>query len=429
MSKIVVVGADPQLTRGVMSIIQKDGHELLSASGIREGIKLAEGLPFDSLLLVNTNLSDGHATEFIDRMREKRIVFPVLIFSTLTPSENNIRLCSDMESLMPYGEVRGFVFTQKFDKTLLPAIKNALPIRKKEFFDRTRLLPRNSSAAQELREHIKRIAPLDTNTLILGEPGLCKPTVAYVLHTRSARKDNPFVEVGHCDFSASGGKTTPCANCKLAESYIQSHNGTLYMRNLHGFCKYGIRQLENLINSGTYDVRIISSADPSIYQKVSDGDFDGIMMLRLSMNRIDLTPLRKLPEDIETLSNVFLREFAEGSGTERCKLTRKAVKMLQAYPFPNNTLELKILMFQCAAICTSCIIGDEILTKLLPNHKKQPVITSKKEKEKQWFIDHFKDGGTIEEAAEFHKVKTRTIYNRLLRCGLDSKGREICAVS
>lgn len=180
-----------------------------------------------------------------------------------------------------------------------------------------------------------------------------------------------------------------------------------------------------MMRSHIYNVRIISSAHPSIYKKVTDGDFDGAMMLRLSENRIDMEPLRNLPDDIETLANFFLKEFAEGSGTEQCRLTRKAVKTLQAYSFPNNTLELKILMFQCAAICTTGTIDVADITKMLPIHKKRPVLSTKNEQQRQWFIDHFKEGGTIAEAAKIQNVGTRTIYNRLNRCGLDSKGREL----
>lgn len=428
MSTIVIVGADPNLTREVMSIIQKDGHKLLQASDIKDGIEVSRNLPFDTLLLVKNNLRSGHVTDFVKRMREEKIVHPVLVFFTLLPTEHNISICSDMEQMMPYGEIRTPLFAARFDKTLLKAINEYLPVKNEDFFDREKLLPRKSQAALQMRSQIKTLAALDCNTLILGESGLCKPTVAFVMHNLSCRKGQPFVEVGHCDYSAAGGKVEPCKHCKLVEGFIRSHNGTLYMRNLHGFCPFGLNRLNSLINERKYNVRILSSAVPSIHDKVANGSFPGNLFHRLSTLRLNMVPVRDVQEDIPTLADHFLGEFAELSGNKKCKLTAKALKVVMGYPFPNNLLEFKTLMFQCAALNTTGKISEEELLSMLPKHQKRSALTSKEQEEKQWFIDHFRSGGTVQEAADFHKVHPRTIYYRLDKFGIKRKGSKICAV-
>lgn len=428
MSTIVIVGADLPLTREVMSIIQKDGHTLLSASDIKDGIEISKNLPFDTLLLVKNKLRSGHVTDFVKRMREEKIVHPVLVFFDLLPTQNNISVCTDLAQMMPYGEIRTPLFRAQFDKTLLKAIKAFLPVKKAEFFDREQLLPRKSPAAVQMRAQISMLAALDCNTLILGESGLCKPTVAFVMHNLSCRKGQPFVEVGHCDYSVAGCKVEPCKHCKLTEGYVKSHNGTLYMRNLHGFCQFGLNGLKNLIREGKYNVRIISSAVPSIHEKVADGLFDGALFQRLSTLKLNLFPIRELQEDIPTLADHFLGEFAELSGNKKCKLTAKAMKVVMCYPFPNNVLEFKTLMFQCAALNVTGKISEAEVLAMLPKHTKQSSLSPKEQEDKQWFIDHFSNGGTVQEAADYHKVHPRTIYYRLDKFGIKRKGSKICAV-
>ncbi|HIP52679.1 MAG TPA: sigma-54-dependent Fis family transcriptional regulator, partial [Chromatiales bacterium] len=53
----------------------------------------------------------------------------------------------------------------------------------------------HSAVMQRLREQVKRIAQHDTWVLISGEPGSGRATFARYLHSQSARRDRPFVEL------------------------------------------------------------------------------------------------------------------------------------------------------------------------------------------------------------------------------------------
>jgi two-component system nitrogen regulation response regulator NtrX len=53
-----------------------------------------------------------------------------------------------------------------------------------------------SAAMQRLREQVKRIAQHDTWVLITGEAGSGRETFARFLHSQSARKERPFVDLG-----------------------------------------------------------------------------------------------------------------------------------------------------------------------------------------------------------------------------------------
>jgi len=53
----------------------------------------------------------------------------------------------------------------------------------------------NSHAMKAVYESIRKVAPMDTTVLILGEPGTGKELVASAIHYGSARRGKPFVRV------------------------------------------------------------------------------------------------------------------------------------------------------------------------------------------------------------------------------------------
>ena len=425
MSTILIVGAPPPTAQLAKSIIQKGGHNPATASSIEEGIKLAKDLPFGTLLLVKTHIFDGSALDFIKRVREERIMHPVLVFSDMTPASHNAQLCDDMKHLIPCREVRGFLFEKMFDKLLLKEIELNLPSLKKDYFDRTELLPHKSSEVKELRKRINAVAILDGNVLILGESGLCKSTVAHLVHLQSRRNQMPFVTISHCDYQTSGEDDAGCIRCLINDCFKKAEGGTIYLKNLHGFCCKGQVALNAIVDRREYDVHIISSARPSIRELVSCTDFDGVLQLKLSESIIPLPPLREIPEDIETLAKFFLKEFAEQSGMRRCSLSKKALDILKAYHWPHNTLELKMVMYQCATINETGRVEASDLAQFLPIVETNKAKTTPLQQLKKWFMDHFAGGGTIADAASALGVGKRAIYYKLRQCNLDTKGREI----
>ncbi len=103
----------------------------------------------------------------------------------------------------------------------------------------------------------------------------------------------------------------------------------------------------------TVDVRIIAATNRDLWAEVEAGNFRQDLFYRLSVFPIHLPPLRERLEDIEPLTEHFLRQFASKMHCEIFKLTAEDIKKLQSYSYPGNVRELQniveraIILAQC----------------------------------------------------------------------------------
>ena len=63
-----------------------------------------------------------------------------------------------------------------------------------------------------------------------------------------------------------------------------------------------------------------------------------------------LPPLRERPQDLETLAEAFLAEFARDLGKPAPRLDPEAAALLRGYAWPGNVRELRNLMERTAVL-------------------------------------------------------------------------------
>jgi Nif-specific regulatory protein len=89
------------------------------------------------------------------------------------------------------------------------------------------------------------------------------------------------------------------------------------------------------------DVRVVAATNRHLEEAVAAGDFRRDLYFRLKVVEILVPPLRKRPEDIETLASHFLMRFAAEAGRRVRGFTPDAMAALQAYHWPGNIRELR----------------------------------------------------------------------------------------
>src|SRR4029078_7194430 len=77
--------------------------------------------------------------------------------------------------------------------------------------------------------------------------------------------------------------------------------------------------------------------------------------------RISMPPLRARKEDFPVLVDYFLEKFAKNHGVSKKTLTRRALDLLAAYPWPGNIRELESTLFNACLLCSDSNIGPEEL--------------------------------------------------------------------
>ena len=209
-------------------------------------------------------------------------------------------------------------------------------------------------------ECLNRIAKLDANVLIIGEPGLGKERFARYIHSKSNRADKPLVIINYPDFVTETLSEVPCPAYHIRSCFEKANAGIIVIKNLHSFCPRGQSLIMSEIESGRYDVRIIATADVSIREKIADGTINCALMHNAATTTVLIPSLHENPEDVEPLARFFLQQFAEIHNLPVCQMTPGALDMLKGYSWPLNARELRNTVTQCAAVSTTDVSQSAI---------------------------------------------------------------------
>ena len=93
-----------------------------------------------------------------------------------------------------------------------------------------------------------------------------------------------------------------------------------------------------------FDVRPMAGVDPGFDRAVQEGRVRDDLFRRLSVIRIDMPPLRARREDIPALANYFLREICAQLRVPPKTVSRAALSLISALPWPGNAVELRSLL-------------------------------------------------------------------------------------
>lgn len=225
----------------------------------------------------------------------------------------------------------------------------------------------------KILQQIELVASSEATVLLTGESGTGKEMVARALHEASPRKNAPLVKVncaaisnelfeseffGHIKGAFTGAFKDRTGRFQLADG------GTIFLDEIGELPLQMQGKLLRVLQekqfervgedrTRTVDVRIVAATNRDLWAEVEAGNFRQDLFYRLSVFPIHLPPLRERLEDIEPLTEHFLRQFAAKMHCEVFKLTAEDIQKLQSYSYPGNVRELQniveraIILAQC----------------------------------------------------------------------------------
>lgn len=218
-----------------------------------------------------------------------------------------------------------------------------------------------SSAIQNLKEQIKKIANSNVPVLITGYSGTGKELVAYNIHYNSPRKYENFVPI-NCGgipeqlieselFGYEKGAFTGADKNKPGLFEI-ANKGTIFLDEISELPLSSQVKLLRVLQEGEMeklgrtgkikiDVRIISATNKNLEEEVKERKFREDLFYRLNVLPIHIPSLRDRKEDIPCLIDYYLKQFAIEMGKEMPEITEEAMKILVDYDWPGNVRELK----------------------------------------------------------------------------------------
>jgi DNA-binding NtrC family response regulator len=218
-----------------------------------------------------------------------------------------------------------------------------------------------SSAVQEMKEMIDKVAPTDARVLITGPNGSGKELVAKSLHENSKRINGPMVEVncaaipselieselfGHEKGSFTSAIKQRIGKFELAEA------GTLFLdeigdMSLSAQAKVLRALQENKITRVGGDkeiqvnVRVVAATNKDLKKEIQENRFREDLYHRLSVIVIKVPSLNDRKDDISLLTEKFLEDIADEYGAKKKSIHIKALDALKAHDWTGNIRELR----------------------------------------------------------------------------------------
>jgi two-component system response regulator HydG len=444
MAKILIVEDDLTFSQLLQGFLQKQGHSIIAAQSIKEGLKLIAQNTFD-LLLLDYRLPDGIGLDVLTSARETGSAIPVIIMTSF----------NDVRTAVKAIQSGAFDYITKpvNPDELLMIMNNALGGKKTQVTatldDQPEFVKGNSQHSDKLHEHIDVVAPTDMAVLIQGESGTGKEYVARMIHRQSKRSGKPFIAIdcgalskdlaaselfGHIKGAFTGAIADKKGVFELADG------GTLFMDEV-GNLSYDVqvkllRSLQEKIiqplgsnKQVPVNVRIITATNDDLVNSISAGDFRQDLYHRINEFKIQLSPLRIRGNDMD----IFIKHFMQLANKELDRkvneLSAEAKEILYKYDWPGNLRELKNVIKRMVLLSHGDVAGadalpDEMLFAVSNNlHQvKESDLKAQNEINEKNLIQKtlHQVKYNKSKAAKLLNIDRKTLYSKIERYGLDS---------
>ncbi|MBI5441087.1 MAG: sigma 54-interacting transcriptional regulator [Deltaproteobacteria bacterium] len=245
-----------------------------------------------------------------------------------------------------------------------------------------------SEVLRGILQKVKQVAPTNATVLILGETGTGKGLIARAIHDASRRRDRPLMQVNCATLTASlieselfgheKGAFTGAAARRVGR--FELADGTTLFLDEIGELPLDLQaKLLRVLQEGEFervggsktirtDVRVIAATNRDLEKEVEAGRFRSDLWYRLSVFPISVPPLRERVEDIPLFLGWFIEKYAKQFGRHAARVSREALRALEAYSWPGNVRELENLVER--ALITSS--GEDLLIEV-PGGRDVPV--------------------------------------------------------
>jgi PAS domain S-box-containing protein len=307
----------------------------------------------------------------------------------------------------------------------------------------------NSPAMQHVRDLISHVARTDTTTLISGESGTGKELVASALHYASSRADKPFVKVncaalsdelleselfGHVKGAFTGAHRDRAGRFEAADGgsilldEIGDISPRLQMRLLRVLQELEFERVGDSLPIQV-DVRIITSTNRDLEEKIAQGKFREDLYYRINVMRIDIPPLRQRPEDIPLLVDAICGRLAKRLKRSIKGVSKGVLDILVSRPWPGNVRELENWLEHALVVCHGDVIQPEHLpqgatAKASAIRQSISAAQSTLRMSREVVLDTLSQTDwNIAKTARMLGVARNTLYQRIREYGLEKPGK------
>jgi two-component system nitrogen regulation response regulator NtrX len=457
--RILLVDDEANIRKMVGALLQSEGLETVEAANGNAALAAVEREAPDAVLLDLMMPGGPDGLQTLEQLKGSAPDVPVVMMSGKANLADAVRAT----------KLGAFQFLEKplTPEGVLTTLRAALELsrtiaenrRLHEALGHSDPLVGVSTAMEELRSLIARVAPTEARVLITGESGTGKELVASAIHRQSARAAKPFVCVnsaaiprdlvesemfGHERGAFTGATERRVGRFELADG------GTLFLDEVGDLGPEAQAKLLRVLETGvierlgaekalTVDVRVIAATNHDLTKTAQQGHFREDLLYRLNVLPIHIPPLRERPDDVPPLVRHFASRQAARLGRP-VRLDAGAVQLLAAYHWPGNVRELANVVERLAILTPvgedrgggggRDTINAEDVARVIPRDGSRPVAVE------GWAdialseaLDNFERTlisralsaarGNVAEAARRLATDRANLYRRMRRLGLE----------
>ncbi|ATQ42985.1 sigma-54-dependent transcriptional regulator [Caulobacter mirabilis] len=215
-----------------------------------------------------------------------------------------------------------------------------------------------STAAQQLRQLIAKVAPANSRVLIAGPAGSGKELVARLIHDGSPRMKGEFVALSAAGMAPERmdlelfGEEGEGGRPRKIGVFERAHAGTLYLDEVADMPRETQSRILRVLVEQRFrrvggdsdvqvDVRVISSSSRDLREEIAAGRFREDLFHRLNVVPVRVPGLSERRDDVPELIAYFIDRIAEATGLPRRRLGEDALATLQVHDWPGNVRQLR----------------------------------------------------------------------------------------
>ncbi len=453
---LLVVDDDRIILDSLAEFLRLEGYEVDTAASFAEAMQVIDRRIIE-LIISDVNMPGGNGFELLHVVRKKAPETAVIMmtgYGTIESAVEAIKMGAYDYLTKPIidDELKLCVERGLAQQSILREnriLKERLDLR----FGFDNLIGQDYRM-RKVFDLIESVAQSDVTVLIQGASGTGKSVLAGVIHQRSDRRSEPFVEVscgaipetlleselfGHVRGAFTGAVSNKAGKFKAA------HGGTMFLDEIstaspalqikllrvlqsRQFEPVGSNQTE------TVDARVIVATNTDLQEEMRAGRFREDLYYRVNVVTVDIPTLAERLGDVPILAKHFLKRFSIQAKHkhEILGFDDEALEMLQRYAWPGNVRELENAVERAVVLSKGTYITvDDLPPKLIEQAtiaeppamwEARPLKEALEGPEKRIIEAALRANGWNRQlTAEQLGINRTTLYKKMKRYGLDAE--------
>ncbi|WP_417767660.1 sigma-54-dependent transcriptional regulator [Stappia sp.] len=450
---ILIVDDEADIRDLIAGILDDEGFKTRTAGDSDSALAaIQERRPSMVVLDIWLQGSKMDGLELLDAIKEQDAELPVVIISghgNIETAVSAIKRGAYDYIEKPFKADRLVLITERALEA--SSLKREIRQLKQRSSDAPELLG-DSSAMNQLRHTIERVAPTNSRVLIAGPSGAGKELTARTIHAMSQRARNPFVVINAATITPDRmeeelfGIEDVDGRIRKVGAMEEAHGGTLYIDEVADMPYETQGKILRVLVDQTFtrvggvgkvsvDIRILSSSARNLENEISEARFREDLFHRLGVVPLHVPALADRRDDIPDLVQFFMEQISVASGLPIRKIGDDAMAVLQAHDWPGNVRQLRnnverlmiLSRGEPDAVITADLLPGEIGADVpnLPTNgggehlMALPLRDAREMFERDYLQAQIKRfGGNVSRTAEFVGMERSALHRKLKSLGL-----------